>query len=190
MSEREDKLEKEKDFLLEQIKGGMITNFPINKIQNKYLKKLLYFAIMRAANNNRVAPSKFGRLVNKIFKRFVVKIIKTALPDDYDEEFLEDNLLVELNKILASQELMKSSEFIQEISPLNILGLIKKESENMSAQEMINRVLALRDLKANHRETPEEEKERKERARNLERARARELENIRYRGIERERSRH
>ena len=80
LDKRDAEIEAIKEELLENIKSGMVTNFQINKIQNKYLKQLLLYAIMRASKNDRVAPKNFAKLINKIFKKFIIRIIKISLP--------------------------------------------------------------------------------------------------------------
>ena len=164
MNTNEEEILKIKEDLLNKSKNGIVTNFKITPTQNKYLKNLLLFAIMRASKNDKISPKNYKRLIDKIFKKFLIKIINiSSETDDDDDDYYEENLVINFNKILASQELLSSKTLIANISPANILSLIRKESKNLSAQDILNKILSLRDIGQNHRETPEEEKERTER---------------------------
>ena len=77
-----DKFKKERDIVLEAAKQGIVGNINLSKYQKKYVKNLLLFALMNASSNTTVTSKNFIRLVNKLFKGFLLKIIKESLDDD------------------------------------------------------------------------------------------------------------
>ena len=91
---------KEREFVLDLAKKGIEGNIKLSRQQKKYIKNLLLFALMNASANSSVTNKNFLKLVNKLFKGFLVKIIKESLDDDDDD--IEEALDVELNKIIAS----------------------------------------------------------------------------------------
>ena len=152
--------EKERQFVLDLAKKGIRTNLKLTSEQKKHIKNLLLFTIMRASSNKTVADKNFIKLVNKIFKTFLVQILKDNLDDDDDEDW-STAISVELNKIIASDNLKKLAEFHEIFTPSQIFSFLKKYTKGVSQRDLIERILAARNGKSNYRETPEETKKRK-----------------------------
>lgn len=150
---------KEREFVLELAKKGIEGNINLSRQQKKYLKNLLLFALMNASKNDTVTNKNFLKLVNKLFKGFLVKIIKENLDDDDD---IEEALDVELNKIIASESLLKITDLQGLFTPKKIFSFLKNNTTGLSQKDLINRLTTLRDAKANYRETPEEREKRKQ----------------------------
>ncbi len=151
-----DSFENEKNNILSLIKEGINCNFELFSKQKQSVKKLLFFALMNAANNKTVTKSNFQKLVSKIFKSYLIKLIKDALDDDD----WDDDLLVEINKIIASEKLLKKTDLNKVFTPEKVQNLLKKKTSGKSVNEMVKLISSLRDLKTNHRETPDEFKKR------------------------------
>lgn len=154
------KFSKERDEVLAAAKKGIESNVPLSGLQKKYLKNLLLFSLMNASANETVTKPNFVKLVNKFYKKLIIDILKED--DDDDGEF-DTALTVDLNEITADAEKLDLQEIQALLTPANIIGIIKKNTNGMSQQQIIKNILALRDAKANHRETPDEAKERKRR---------------------------
>ena len=185
-SEPKDKFEEEKKFILKKAKEGIQTNIPLSSFQKKYIKNLLFFSMMKASANETVIPKNFIKLVNKIMKKLRLQILKKQLMET-EEDYLDENLEVELNNIIAHEQRLNLSALSKALFPKNIVAEIKKSSEGLSSKEVIKRIMNLRQAHENQRETPEEARKREQRIKKYERQR--QLQNMRYRGLERERSR-
>lgn len=185
MSEEDIKFPKERNTVLKAAAEGIKGNVPWSSLQNKYIKNLLLFALMNASGNETVTNRNFLKLVNKNFKGYLLKIIKQIL-DDEDGEF-DEALDVELNKIMADKSIINIKKLVQELTPAQIISFIKANTNGLSQKQLIKKMLTLRDMKVNHRETPEEQREREQHQKEYELARKRER--MMVRGFERERSR-
>ena len=166
-----DKFKKEKDIVLEAAKQGIVGNINLSKYQKKYVKNLLLFALMNASNNTTVTSKNFIRLVNKLFKGFLLKIIKESLDDD--DEDLDEALNVELNKIMASEALLKNNDLQMILTPEKIFDFLKVSTSKVSQKDLLKRLAALREVKANYRETPKERAKRERNQREYELAKTR-----------------
>ena len=162
-----DKFSKERDQVLKAARQGIKGNIPLSGAQKKYVKNLLLFALMNASGNETVTNRNFIKLVNKLFKGFLVKIIKESLEDDDDSDF-EEALEVELNKIMADKNLLNLKGLEEILTPDNINSFMKNNTKGLSQKQILNRLLALREAKANYRETPQEQREREKRKKEYE----------------------
>ncbi len=142
---------------------------------------------MNASHNETVTPRNFIKLVNKLFKKYLVKIIKDIL--DEDAEDVDAALQVDLNQLNADGTMIDIETLVQNLSPSQIIAFIKTSTNGLSQKQMLDKLLALRDLKSNHRETPAEQKQREKRQKEYEMARQRERMMVNSRGMVRERSR-
>ena len=88
---------------------------------------------------------------------------------------------VELNRIMADQKLLKDME--STLTPEKILMFLKDNTKGVTQKDLIKRLMALREAKANYRETP---REREKRERNIKEY---ELSKVRQRMMESERDR-
>ncbi len=167
------KFKKERDLVLAAAKKGIESNVPLSGLQKKYLKNLLLFSLMNASANETVTKPNFVKLVNRFYKKLIIDIIKEE-DDDDDGEF-DTALSVDLNKIMADADKLDLQEIQALLTPANIVGIIKKNTNGMSQQQIIKNILALRDAKANHRETPEEAKERERRQKEYKMMRQRQM---------------
>lgn len=165
------KFAKERELILEAAKQGIRSNLKLSCRQKKYLKNLLLFALMNASDNKTVTKRNFMGLVNKLFKGFLLKIIKECLADDDDDTDFDESLEVELNNIIAKQEIKGLEEFL---TPENIAGFLKSNTKGLSQRQILDRLLALREVKSNYRETPQEQRKREQRQRDYELQRVRE----------------
>ncbi|MCQ2740553.1 MAG: hypothetical protein MJ210_00315 [Alphaproteobacteria bacterium] len=174
------KFQKEREEVLNAVKNGISDNMKLSKKQKKYIKNLLLFALMNASENERVTKANFIKLVNKTFKGFLLKILKESLDDDDDEDW-DSALEVELNKIIASDSLLKSADLQEIFTPDKIVALLKSKTTGVAQKDLIKRLLALREAKANYRETPQEQRKREHNQREYELARTRQrmMENTR-----------
>ena len=164
---------KEREQVLKAVKKGIKGNIKLNSRQKKYVKNLLLFALMNASVNQTVTNKNFIKLVNKLFKDFLIKIIKECLDDDDDTDF-DEALEVELNKIIADKNLIDTKELEEVLTPENISSFLKGKTNSVSQRQILNKLLALREAKANHRETPQEKREREQRKKERELQRQRE----------------
>jgi len=162
--------EKERKEVLKAAKEGIRGNLNLSASQKRYVKNLLLFALMKASANGTVTPRNFLKLVNKLFKDSLLKII--GINDDDDDDW-DDAFAVELNEIIASDEMLKNVDFEALLTPENIMVFLKDATKGVSQKDLIKRLMALRDAKINHRETPEEQKERQNRQREYELTRQR-----------------
>lgn len=176
---------KEREKVLKAAHQGIDSNIPLSKLQNKYVKNLLLFALMNASSNETVTNRNFLRLVSRMFKGYLLKIIKQILDED-DGEF-EEALDVDLNKVQADKKIIDIETLAKELSPAQIVSFIKANTNGMTQKQLLKKMLTLRDMKVNHRETPEEQREREQRQKEYELARKRER--MMVRGYERDRSR-
>lgn len=174
-----DKFMKERNIVLEAAKDGITGNVKLSAKQKKYVKNLLLFALMNASANETVTNRNFIKLVNKLFKGFLLKILKESLDEDDDD--WDDAIEVELNRIMADKKLLKDMEAT--LTPEKILLFLKDNTKGVSQKDLVKRLLALREAKANYRETP---KERQKRERNIKEY---ELAKVRQRMMEQERGR-
>lgn len=172
------KFKKERSLVLEAAKCGITGNIKLSSRQKKYVKNLLLFALMNASNNETVTNKNFIKLVNKLFKGFLLKIIKQSLDDDDDEDW-DEAIEVELNRIMVDKALLKNMEEV--LTPENIQSFLKSSTNGISQKDLVKRLMALREAKANYRETP---KERAKRERNIKEY---ELAKVRQRMMEHER---
>ncbi|MBE6467222.1 MAG: hypothetical protein E7004_01330 [Alphaproteobacteria bacterium] len=154
-----EKFEKERQFVLDLAKQGIDINLNLNSKQRKYIKNLLLFALMNASSNTTVTDRNFIKLVNTLFKTYLVKIIKESLDDDDDEDW-EAAISVELNKIIASDNLKALADMQEIFTPSQIFSFLKKYTKGVSQRDLIEKMRALREAKSNYRETPEETKKR------------------------------
>ncbi|MBE6458570.1 MAG: hypothetical protein IJW72_06340 [Alphaproteobacteria bacterium] len=185
MDEKETKFAKEREKILQEISKGIDSNIPLSAVQNKYVKNLLLFALMNASVNETVTNKNFLKLVNRMFKGYLLKIIKQILDDD-DGDF-DEALNVDLNKIQADKKVINVEKLANDLSPTQIITFIKNNTNGMTQKQLLKKMLTLRDMKINHRETPEEQREREQRQKEYELTRKRER--MMIRGYERERSR-
>ena len=153
-----EKFEKEKQFVLEIAKQGIDINLNLSSQQKKYIKNLLLFALMNASSNETVSDKNFIKLVNKLFKNFLVKILKESFDDD-DEDW-DSAISVELNKIIANDNLKKLADFQEIFTPKQILSFLKKYTSGISQKDLLRQLKSLREAKNNYRETPDEAKKR------------------------------
>lgn len=161
------KFAKERKLVLDAANTGINGNFKLSPKQKKYIKNLLLFALMNASENQTVTNKNFIKLVNKLFKGFLVKIIKDCLDDDDDTDF--DNALeVELNNIVANKSILNIDEIAEDLTPEKILSFLKRSTNGVSQNQIINKLLSLREIKSNYRETPQEQKKREQRRREYE----------------------
>lgn len=180
----EEKFEEERQEIFKIARNGIKTNIPLKKTQKKYLKNLLYFSVMKATVNSTVTKPNFIKLVGRLFKKYIVKIVHGSMKKmpNYnpleDEDFYDENIEVTVNNILANEELLDLQRIQQSLTPRNIIGQIRHLSEDMPAQEVLKKILALREINSNHRETPEEARERERRAREYERQRQRQRQRV------------
>ena len=174
-----DKFKKERKIVLDAAKGGIVGNVKLSDKQKKYVKNLLLFALMNASTNETVTNKNFIKLVNRLFKQFILKILKQDSDDDDDN--WDEALDVELNRIMADQKLLKDMESM--LTPEKILMFLKANTKGVTQKDLIKRLMALREAKANYRETP---REREKRERNIKEY---ELSKVRQRMMESERDR-
>ncbi len=163
-----DKFAKERDQVLKAARQGIKGNLPLSGAQKKYVKNLLLFALMNASGNETVTNRNFIKLVNRLFKGFLVKIIKESLDDDDDDTDFDEALEVELNKIIADKNLLNLKDLEEILTPANINSFMKNSTNGLSQKQILNRLLALREAKANYRETPQEQREREKRQKEYE----------------------
>lgn len=168
----DEKFEKERQKIIEIARKGIYSNIPLAGVQKKYLKNLLLFALMNASVNKTVTNRNFVTLVNKLYKRLLVKIVTDNSDDDEDD--VDEGLDIELNNIIANESLLNLEELQALLTPGNIVSAIKESSNGANKRQILDRLLALRDAKANHRETPEEAREREQRQKEYELQRQRE----------------
>lgn len=183
----EEKFSKEREQVLRAARQGISSNIPLAGVQKKYLKNLLLFALMNASGNETVTNRNFIKLVNKLFKKFLIQIIKKAEDDD-DDEMFEEALDVELNRIVANKEMLDLQTLQSILTPSNIIANIKMNIDGLSQRQVLNKLLSLRDAFVNHRETPEETREREQRQKEYELQKKRERvleEYARQRSLER-----
>lgn len=167
-----DKFQEERNIVLSAAKQGITSNIKLSKQQKKYVKNLLLFALMGASNNTTVTNKNFIRLVNKIFKGSLLKILKESLDED-DEEDWDSELDVELNSIMASDNLLRNSDLKTVFTPEKIFDFLKNNTSGLSQNDIIRRITAIRDIKANYRETPKERAKRERNQREYELAKTR-----------------
>ena len=153
-----EKFEKERLFVLELAKQGIDININLSPKQKKYIKNLLLFALMNASSNESVSDENFIKLVNKLFKTYLIKILKDTLDDD--EEDWETAISVEINKIIANDNLKKLVELQDVFTPVQIFSFLKKYTTGINQKDLLKKLRALRDAKSNYRETPEETRKR------------------------------
>lgn len=185
--EEEDKFEEERQEILAQLKNGIESNIPLQPVQKKYVKNLFLFSLMRASANQTVSKQNFVRLVLKQFKKYLITTIYKNLKKmpQYssldDEAFLDENIEVTINNIEANERLLNLYDLQQTLTPKTIMGQIRTMVNSVSTKQILSRLLALREGKMNHRETPEEIRERQERQRQRERQRERALSRVHVR---------
>lgn len=150
--------EKERQFVFDMAKQGIDINLNLSSQQKKYIKNLLLFALMNASSNETVTDKNFIKLVNKLFKTFLVKILKDAVDDD-DEDW-DGAISVELNKIIANDSLKNLAELQEIFTPAQIFSFLKKYTTGISQKDLLKQLRSLREAKNNYRETPEEAKKR------------------------------
>lgn len=170
-----EKFYKERNLVLARARGGIESNIPLASVQKKYLKNLLLYSLMSASRNETVTEKNFIKLVNRLFKKYLVQIIlKNADDDDDDDETVSEGLNVELNKIIANGELLDINALSEVLTPANVIAIIKANTNGLTQRQILNRLLSLREAKANHRETPEEARQREQRQKEYEMQRQRE----------------
>ncbi len=167
----EAELKKEREKVLTAVRKGITGNLKLSAKQKKYVKNLLLFALMGASANDTVTDKNFIKLVNRLFKGALLKIIKESIDDD--DEDLDDALEVELNRIIANDALLKSADLQKILTPENIFKFLKGNTSGVTQKDLIKKILALREVKNNYRETPEERNKRKERQKEYELSRQR-----------------
>lgn len=172
MTTSANKFSKERQQVLNAVSKGIKGNLKLSSKQKKYIKNLLLFALMNATTNQTVSNRNFVSLVNKLFKGFLIKIIKECLDED-DTDF-DEALEVELNKIIADKKLLSAKDIEEILTPENITAFLKDNTKGVSQNQLLKKLLALRDAKANYRETPQEQKERDRRRKEYELRRQRE----------------
>ena len=158
--------EKERNEVLQAAKDGIRGNLKLNGKQKKYVKNLLLFALMRASSNGTVTPKKLN--INDSYKKqylTYLSFIGSLLIFISGLIFLyiacnDEALDVELNNIIASDEMLKQIDFDQMLTPENISMFLKGATNGVSQTNLVKKLLAMRDAKANYRETPDERKER------------------------------
>ena len=118
------KFEQERQFVLDIAKQGIDINLKLNSKQKKYIKNLLLFALMNASSDKSIKNEDFTKTVNELFKTYLVKILKESFDDD-DEDW-ESTISVELNKIIAKDNLKKLAELQEVFTPIQIFSFLKK----------------------------------------------------------------
>ena len=178
----EEKFAAERSEVLKAAHKGIDSNIPLAAVQKKYLKNLLFYAMMSASSNETVTNRNFIKLVNRLFKKYLKQIILKNGDDDDDD--VEEGLLVDLNKILADENLLDLQELSDILTPGNIIAQIKANTNGLTQRQILNKLLALRDMKTNHRETPEEARKREQRQKEyeLQKKRQRMMEMVNTRG--------
>lgn len=166
-----EKFYKERNLVLARARGGIESNIPLASVQKKYLKNLLLYSLMSASRNETVTEKNFIKLVNRLFKKYLVQII---LKNADDDETVSEGLNVELNKIIANGELLDINALSEVLTPANVIAIIKANTNGLTQRQILNRLLSLREAKANHRETPEEARQREQRQKEYEMQRQRE----------------
>lgn len=167
-----EKFEKERTEVLNKAREGIVSNIPLAAVQKKYLKNLLLYSLMGASNNETVTSRNFNKLVNRLFKKYLAQIILNNSGEGDDD--VDEGLDVELNNIIANEQRLDLAQLQAVLTPANVVGIIKANTNGMSQRQILDRLLALRDIKANHRETIEEQKEREQRQKEYELQRKRE----------------
>ncbi len=167
------KFTKLREEILSVVHEGIKSNINLANVQKKYLKNLLLFALLNAERNETVTGRNFIKLVNRLFKKFIIDILKNA-GDDEDDEDLDENLTVELNRIIANAAALDLDKLQARLTPTNIINIMKLNTNGMSQRQILNHLLSLRNAKSNYRETPEEARKREQRQKEYEMAKKRE----------------
>lgn len=180
--------EEERQEVLNLAKHGIETNIPLKPAQKKYLKNLLLFSLMRASINKSVTKLNFIKLVKKLFKKYIVKIIHGSIkkmpnynPNE-DEDFYDENIEVEINNVIANEQLLDLHKIQHSLTPQNIIEQIRYLSDSLNDQQIIKRIITLRETNSNYRETPDEARERERRQREFQKERQRVMVRQRERG--------
>ena len=202
MKKMDNRFEKERQFILDLAKKGVDINLNLSTQQKKYIKNLLLFALMNASTSVSEEDKSFIDLVNKLFKTYLIKILKETLDDDDDD--WDEVITVELNKIIASKSLKNLADLQEIFTPSQIFSFLKKHTSNAAQKDLLLQMKnlrdseknleekkqakkrhetaqkdlliqlkALRDAKINHRETPEEARKREQNRREYLKARER-----------------
>ena len=133
--------EKERQFVLDLAKQGIDININLSSTQKRYIKNLLLFALMNASSKAKAADEDFIKLVNKLFKMYLVKILQDSTDDDDDEDW-EAAISVELNKIIANDNLKKLAELQDVFTPSMIFSFLKKYTNNVSQIDLLKKLRA------------------------------------------------
>jgi hypothetical protein len=99
---------------------------------------------------------------------------------------LDDIIEVDLTHLIANESLLKTADLQQILTPERIFTFLKTNTSGASRKDMIKKILALREVKANYRETPREQKKREKRQKEFELQKQRE--HMMVRSLERKRS--
>lgn len=151
--------EEERQFVLNMAKQGIDININLNSKQKKYIKNLLLFALMNASSNKNITDKNFIELVNKLFKTYLVKILKESLDDD-DEDW-DDAISVEINKIIANDALKNLTDFQEIFTPTQIFSFLKKYTKGISQKDLLTKLSYLKDEKDDYNNQSDENKKRK-----------------------------
>lgn len=155
--------EEERQFVLDMAKQGIDININLSSKQKKYIKNLLLFALMGASTSTTVDKN-FVETVNKLFKTYLIKILKESLDDDED---WEDDISVELNKIIAGDSLKNLADLQEIFTPYQIFSFMKKYTKDFSQKDLLMKLKALKDAKRNEEDEENEEKEKKKKKKEL-----------------------
>lgn len=160
-----DELAEKKKMLIEEVNKGINSNIPLRKEQKKYLKNMLLFVILRTSKSKSANPLNLQKIVNRAFKKLFVRMIFNQSSEedlDEDEEFYDHNFIVNLNNIQANDNKMNLNKISSWISPKNIMTSLKEAVSGLLSKKAL---AARKEVKVNHRETPEEILARKRMAR-------------------------
>lgn len=138
MTHKTDNFAKERKQVLDAACKGIKGNLKLSTKQKKYIKNLLLFALMNASGNQTVNNKNFISLVNKLFKGFLIKIIKECLDED-DTDF-DEALDVELNKIIADKKLLSAKDIEEILTPEKITSFLKDNTKGVSQNQLLKKL--------------------------------------------------
>lgn len=154
--EGRDELAEKKKLLIAEVNKGISSNIPLRKEQKKYLKNMLLFVILRTSKSKSANPRNLQKIVNKAFKKLFVRMIFSQSNEEEleeDEEFYEHNFIVNLNNIQANGNKMNLNKISSWILPKNIMFSLRDAVSGLLTKQSL---AAKKEVKVNHRETPEE----------------------------------
>ena len=117
---------------------------------------MLLFVILRTSKSKSANPLNLQKIVNKAFKKLFVRMIFTQSNEEEqeeDEDFYAHNFIVNLNNIQANNNKMNLNKISSWISPKNIMSSLRDAVSGLLNKQSL---AARKEVKINHRETPEE----------------------------------